>query len=73
MQLKPKTEKTIRDISASWAWDNYTDTRGKYWTILQALYCKLSWVEEETNNEEHKDIITDTLRIIEALQKEIKI
>lgn len=75
--LSDSTIKQIQAISGSWNWDNYRSEKGRYWTIMQALYCKLSWVaeilQENKEYEEYSDIIFDTQQIIEALQKDIKI
>lgn len=75
--MKISTIKAIKKISDGWDWGNYKDDKtGKNWSVLQALYCKLSWVEEylkDQDVEEYQDIISDTMKIIEALQKEIKI
>lgn len=77
MNLSTSTSQAIQKVSNGWNWENYKDEKtGKYWTVLQALYCKLSWVEEylgDKDDEEYQDIVSDAMKIIETLQKEIKI
>lgn len=82
---EPKPEKGISKearnkilkVSDSWNWENFRDNNGKYWTVFQALYCKLSWVLEgikaTKEHEELESIVIDTMTIVEALQKEIKL
>jgi len=66
--------KRLKEIAERWNWDNLDND----WTILEGAYCRLSWVVDGLCNEdsmidnEYKDIINDTLEIIEALQKDIK-
>ena len=64
----------LKKIAERWDWDNLDDK----WTILQGAYCRLSWVVDALCNDdsmiddEYKDIINDTLEIIEALQDKVK-
>ena len=74
--MKPETIRKLLKIAGRWDWENYQDEDGKEWTILQALYCKLSWVLEHlegTDDSELSDIVQDTMDIVEVLQKEITI
>jgi hypothetical protein len=75
--MKISTIKKIKEISDGWDWGNYKDDKtGNSWSVLQALYCKLSWVEEylkDKDDEEYQDIVSDAMKIVEVLQKEIKI
>ncbi len=72
MVLKLRTEMKLKEIARRWDWQNL-DYK---WTILQGAYCRLSWVEDglphTEENEEYRDILKDTMEIIEALQTEIK-
>lgn len=64
----------LRKIAERWNWDNL-DSK---WTILEGAYCRLSWVVDGLCNadsmidDEYKDIICDTLDLIEALQSHVK-
>ena len=65
-----RMEDRLQKIAEGWNWDNLDDK----WTILEGAYCRLSWVVDGLCNsdsmidDEYKDIINDTLDIIEALQ-----
>ena len=88
MKISAKTQDAIEKVAQGWSWDNYrheanddAQDKGEYWTIFEALYCKLSWVQEVLTDknivgdydvEEHINIIKDTMTIVEALQKDIK-
>ena len=71
---KEKKERGIKEIAQNWNWDNL-DYK---WTILEGAYCRLSWVTDALCNQdsmiddEYKDILNDTLELIEALQKIVK-
>lgn len=89
MNISETTKAKILKISDGWDWDNYKDEKtDEEWSVLEALYCKLSWVQEflkeKVNQtgiaaedgqdyEEYLDIVDDTMQIVEALQAEIKI
>ena len=82
MKLKKSTIDKIEKISNGWCWDNYThdgdddcQDKGEYFTILEALGCKLSWILDDPKglDEEQIAIVNDAIEIINALQDEIKI
>lgn len=77
MALSDKTIAALQKIAQRWDWENYKDDdTGAYWTILQALYCKLTWVQEAIHGSvdmEISDIVQDTMDIVEALQSDIKL
>ena len=64
--------KELKKIARNWNWDNLEEN----WTILEGASCRLSWVEDGLpdieENEEYREIIQDTMKIIEVLQKQIK-
>ncbi len=65
-----KSQARLEEIAARWNWENLDNK----WTILQGAYCRLSWVQDGAKlDDEQKDIVQDTLDIIEALQKDIKL
>ena len=68
--MQTKTKKELKSIASKWDWDNLDHN----WTILEGAFCRLNWVlDGQKLDDESKDIIQDTLDIIEALQKEVKI
>ena len=70
MAKEISTDEALKVIATRWNWDNLEDD----WTILEGAYCRLSWVFDGANlDDEHKNIVKDTLEIIEALQRKIKI
>ena len=81
--LSQNTQNKLNTISHSWNWDNFkNEDTGQYWKVLEALYCKLLWIDEGLKDipknrnveiEEYQDIIKDTMKIIEDLQIEEKI
>jgi hypothetical protein len=80
--ISKKTQEAIEVISGGWCWDNYRhegvddcQDKGGYWTVFEALGCKLSWLDEfmETvDDEEMRDIVKDTREIIVLLQNDLK-
>jgi hypothetical protein len=64
----------LRYIASRWNWDNLDEK----WTIMQGAYCRLSWVidglcsMDSMIDDEYKDILNDTLDILDTLQDEVK-
>ena len=70
MVLSKKVKEQLEKIAQRWNWENLEDT----WTILEGAYCRLSWVLDwAVLDDEQKDIVQDTMDLIEALQKDIKL
>ena len=60
----------LKKIAERWNWDNLDPN----WTILEGAYCRLSWVldGQPDIDEEYKNILQDTMDIIETLQEKVK-
>ena len=79
--MKEITLQKLAELTKNWNWEDFQDEEEeKYWSIMQALYCKLSWVLEDLKSmkgnikfEEDVEIIEDAMKIVEVLQNEIQI
>ena len=69
MAISEKTKKGISKIARRWNWENLEEN----WSVLEGAFCRLSWVlDGAVLDDEYKDIVQDTLDLIETLQRDIK-
>ena len=62
-------KKAIEEISQEISWDNWKDEEtGKYWEVLEVLFCKLQWVLEKLSQED-EDINSELIDALMQCQK----